>query len=46
MASPMAYGRIQATAATHTTAAERLDPLTHCLGLGIEPTHLQQPELL
>ena len=48
----VAYGqscpmdRMQATAATYATVAAMSDPLTHCSGLGIEPTPPQQPEPL
>ena len=31
---------------TQATATAMLEPLTHCAGLRIEPTPLQQPELL
>lgn len=39
-------GWIQATAAAYATTAARQDPLTYCTKPGIEPTHLQWPELL
>ena len=47
-AAPAAHGiswardRIQAAAATYTTAAATLDPLSHCTGLGIKPAPPQR----
>ena len=42
--SPVAYGvpRPGIMVATYTAAAATPDPLTYCVGLGIEPVPLQQ----
>ena len=52
MTAPAAYGSsrardwIWAPAVTYIIAVAMPDPLTHCIGLGIKPTLLQQPEPL
>ena len=52
MASPTAYERyqsrdgIRATVVTYTAGAAAESPLTHCIGLRIEPTPLQGHKLL
>ena len=52
MATPTAYERyqsrdgIRATVVTYTAGAAAESPLTHCIGLRIEPTPLQGHKLL